>query len=159
MTQSGRDFSVQRYVDGEMTADESLRFERELAVDSELAAAVAELRDLRKCFDGERTAPPPRLRPGFADRVVGAVRRDALPVVDRGASAAELVVFERWSRRIVVAAVLVAGLALLLFAGLLRSADTGQLQASPAEIQRIMEALDREIRDAAIVRGAESKPR
>ena len=142
------DHSVQRFVDGEMAIDERAGFERRLAVEDDLRAAVDELSSLRTCFEAERAAPVPRPSAAFEARVLAEIRRAPLSREGGADSVSEL-----WARRAVVAAVFVFGIGLLVYAGLLKQVDTGRLEASPAEIQREIERLDARILRSAVEPG------
>ena len=152
------DLELQRYVDGEMPSDEQVHFEARLSEDEELVAAVDELRDLRACFASERSADVAGApaSPGLTSRVLAEVRRSSLTPAGR---VEEMHRVDHWSRRAVIAAVFVFGLAMLVFAGLLRKVDTGRLEASPAEIKRVMDRLDAAIQQAAIERREETRNR
>jgi anti-sigma factor RsiW len=136
--------SVARYVDGEMTAAERARFAARLDADPELRRAVLELEDLRRCIAAAATTPVRQPCPGFRARVAAEVAGFGGAAGSREAAELERVMV--FARRVMVAAVLVFGVAILMFAGLLRSTDSGRLEASPAEIQRAIEKLDAAIR-------------
>lgn len=139
-----------RYVDGELGVREASEFEARLAADGELSVLVGELRDDRAWFAPGRDEAAPAPSEGFQARVLRDVRR--LPRGDElsGTEAsAGIVSFEVACRRIMVAAALLIGIGLLVFGGLLHAADSGELEASPAEIQRKMEELDAVILEQA----------
>jgi anti-sigma factor RsiW len=135
--------AVARYVDGEMAHDDRVAFESRLAADPGLASEVEELAGLRRMFAPERVTQGPAPSSGFRARVLAEV---AGHTAERGP---ERETFDVFCRRIVVAAALLFGLGVLVFAGLLRRADTGRLEASPAEIHKEMDRLDALIRARA----------
>jgi anti-sigma factor RsiW len=151
------DRSVQRFVDGEMTIDERSRFEARLADEHDLRAAVDELSSLRACFDAERAAPTPRPSAAFEARVLAEIRRAPLSRDGQPGDALAGPSLQLWGRRVVVAAMFVMGLALLVYAGLLKRVDTGHLKASPAEIQRVVERLDAKIREIGLEPAVEDR--
>lgn len=141
MTRSQQGFEgreVARFVDGEMPAAERAAFEERMREDGGLRAAVAELRRLRRLFEAERSVAPPRPSAGFRERVLAAgLVAPLAPFDDRTVR-----VVETWSRRVLWAAAAIAAIALSVWAGVLRGVDSGRLEASPAEIQRVMQELD-----------------
>lgn len=137
-----------RYVDGELEATDVTAFEERLATEPALVAYVTELRDTVAWFAPGRDEATPTPSEGFHQRVLREVRR--LPRADElaGAQPATNVVgFEAACRRIMVAAALLIGVGLLVFGGLLHKADSGELDASPAEIRQKMDELDALIRE------------
>jgi len=123
------------------------RIEREPA----LAAAFRELEAGRDWFARARSgAPPAGPTPGFADRVLDKVRRLPDPAALAEASAASEARALVFVRRLVVAALLLLGASVLLTAGLWTAADADRLEASPAEIEQLMEQLDEAIESGAV---------
>lgn len=135
--------SAARYVDGQLSAEARVDFEARLLREPALARAVQATRELRAPFAIVRDDAPPRLPPDFAARVVVASRR--LPTAaERGVDTADTGTFAL-ARRLLIAAALILGLGLLMFAGLLRHADSGRLEAAPVQ-QKKLDDLDAKIR-------------
>ncbi|MCA8943509.1 MAG: hypothetical protein KDB80_13175 [Planctomycetes bacterium] len=139
-----------RYVDEELDDREVVKFEARLAAEPKLREFVAELRDDRAWFAAGKAEAPPTPSEGFKARVLRDVHRlpRAEELSDEQAPA-QTMAFEVACRRIMVAAALLIGIGLLVFGGLLHTADSGKLDASPAEIQRKMEELDAVILERA----------
>lgn len=131
--------SVVRYVDREMGRDEAVAFEARLREDAGLRRATEELRGLRSLFGPERAAAGPCPSSDFRARVLAAAAATA-GRVDESAVAAV------WGRRVLYAAAVIVTTTLVLAVGVLRRADSGRLEASPAEVERAMETLDARIR-------------
>lgn len=140
---------VSRYVDGEMTGDDLVSFRQRLAAEPALREIVSEVEDLRSWFRPGAVLPPIPASSGFTATVLAAARR--LPTTeelqaeetDARAYENELVTC---ARRISLAAAVVFGLALLLFATLNVPRDASQLIAKPA-LRLEMDRLDQQIRD------------
>lgn len=123
---------VQRYVDGELAGATLGEFERRLLRESRLRESVAELRAVRRALAAAASAPA-SAPAGFSARVLDEVCR--LPRRDdrrRQADAVdgEIAAMRVMAHRVMVAAVLLCGLALLVWAGLLRRADSGRVDAA-----------------------------
>lgn len=135
--------SAMRFVDDEMSSDECQKFEARLAKEPALAAVVDDYRGLQSAFVAE---PAPQPSAGFFERVQREVAaggpRDGDLMTEGDAVPASLHDFEALCRRLIVAAALLIGLGLLVWGGLIRSADSGKLEASPAEMRQEMERLD-----------------
>ncbi len=133
---------VARFVDGELDAPARREFETRLADEPALRAAVDELTQTSSLFDAGRAEATPQPSEGFQDRVLREIRR--LPTGQELATAGsgDVAHFEAFCRRLMVAAVLLIGLGVLVFAGILRQSDTGKLEASPQEVREEMERLD-----------------
>lgn len=137
-----------RYVDAQLAPEARAEFELRLVREPLLASAVRATQELRAPFSFERQQDPPRLRPDFAARVLEASRRlttaaeRGVIVPDAGATHGGSFSF---ARRLLVAAALILGLGLLMFAGLLRRADSGRLEAAPVQ-QKKLDELDAKIR-------------
>lgn len=144
-----------RFVDGELPAKERAAFEARLAEDAALQAAVDGQADLSAMFV---PGPAPQPSAGFRARVLAAARRlpdseelsasqssgHQAPVVSLATQRAHI---EAFCRRLLVAAALLILFGGLAWAGILRQADSGQLEASRDEIQQEMERLDALIRE------------
>lgn len=144
---------VQRYVDGELQGAALAEFEARLLRDAALRAAVEESRSLRAVL-ASAAAPAAAAPAGFAARVLDEVRR--LPsraelAADGAGDDRDLAHVVAMARRLFVAAVLIGGLALLIWAGLLRRTDSARVEASDRkallELQQRIEN-DRRLREA-----------
>jgi hypothetical protein len=124
---------LDRFLDGALSAAEAAGLRRRLDGEPLLAAALQERMRLRRGFAAGREAVfvPPA---GFAARVVAAAR--LLPP-DR--AAADVVAL---CRRVLLAAAVVLGAALLWRSGLFASPGDGTLQAAPDEVDRVIDLLD-----------------
>ena len=135
-----------RYVDDEFDAVQRDQFEQRMAAEPALRAHVEELQGMRGMF---RAEPAPAVQPslGFQARVLDEIRRlptgEQLASVDRAGG----IEFESYCRKFLVAAALIIGIGVLVFAGLLRQADSGELEATPEAIRAEMEQLDSRITD------------
>ena len=157
---------VMRFLDGEMHDVERTRFEQRLQGEPELAEALATARGGRDWFAAGRDEPiaPPE---GLAASVMAQVRAEPAPdrsqpdapvtaasttgSVDAGApSDGEA----RFVRQLLLAAVLLIGLAAGLFLGMKVQEDAERLEASPDRIRQEMERLDERIRDGALDPGS-----
>jgi anti-sigma-K factor RskA len=116
---------VQRYVDGELDGGARDELERRMLRDAALRALLA-----------SAAAPVAGAPAGFAARVLGEVRRLpsraelVAPGGEPGITERELARTVAFARRLFVAAVLIGGLALLIWAGLLRRADSARVEAA-----------------------------
>ena len=140
-----------RYVDGELSAELRSAFEARLPRDHALAQAVSETRELRLLFAPSRDPVPPVLSPGFRTRLLQEVRslpsRDDLlaELGEEGELEQAQGASSETARRLLLAAALIFGLALLMFSGLLRGADTARLEATP-DLLRRLDKLDVQIK-------------
>ncbi len=142
---------AQRYADGQMPPAEAADFAARLETEPALREAVAATRQVSALFAATANPAPPALRPDFAARVLAGVRH--LPTrAELFAEVPELGELDReqrevagLARRLLVAAALIFALGLLMFAGLSRRSDSGRLEASPVDRQKI-DQLDAKIR-------------
>jgi anti-sigma factor RsiW len=145
------DRQVSRYVDGEMGRDEAAAFEARLRDARDLREQVDAARGLRELFEPERRAarsasmrphvPSARLR----ERVFAeTVRGPALVREDEAVEVARI-----WGQRVLFAAAALVLVALAGAAWTLGSVGTGQLEASPAELQRTLDEIDARVRAGA----------
>ena len=139
-----RERSIARFVDGEMARDELVAFEARLRDDAPLRDDVAEARKLRALFAPERGAAPmvrdPRASTAFRARVLAAAAT--------AAEAPRRNDVEHLARQVIAVAAAVLVAVVIAAFGLLNRADSGRLEASPAEMQRTLEKLDAKIRGA-----------
>lgn len=140
---------VSRYVDGEMTGDDLVSFRRRLAAEPALREIVSEVEELRGWFRRGSVLPPIPASPGFTASVLAAARRlptrEELQAEETNARTYENELVT-CARRISLAAAVVFGLSLLMFATLNVPQDASQLMANP-ELQLEMDRLDQQIRD------------
>lgn len=125
---------LDRYLDDALPAEALGECRRRLEQEPQLRAALQARQHLRRGFQVARSqtfAVPT----GFAASVVTAARR--LPV-DRSEDLDLVTV----CRRLLVAAAAILVVALLWSSGLFRAADSGDLQAAPDEVQRLIQELD-----------------
>ncbi|MEY2982455.1 MAG: hypothetical protein ACO4CT_01310 [Planctomycetota bacterium] len=145
------DRQVSRYVDGEMGRDEAAAFEARLRDARDLREQVDAARGFRELFEPERRAarsasmrphvPSARLR----ERVFAeTVRGPALVREDEAVEVARI-----WGQRVLFAAAALVLVALAGAAWTLGSVGTGQLEASPAELQRTLDEIDARVRAGA----------
>jgi anti-sigma factor RsiW len=133
-----------RFVDGELDAAEAARVEASLVRDPALGAEVERLRALRAALATDRDPGMPAPSAGFADRVLGEVRR--LPRGERGPAgeAAEIDWLVPWARRIVAAAALVVLSAFALWAASVRvEQGSDEVQAAPDDVRATAEFIER----------------
>ncbi len=149
MTPSRDDLWIQRYVDGELSADDAADFSARLLREPELRARADAQQQLRSGFVGEEAAAPPA---GFTANVLAEVRRlpDRAELESMDVSAAAV----RVCVRVLLAAGLLLGLGLAWNAGLLDGGRSDQLQAAPATIEKELERLDQ-----LILESMEAPPR
>ena len=141
---------LHRLADGE-TADlvpgQLAAFERRIAAEPVLGEALEQLRSLRAMFAPGRSAPGPAVPNGFAAGVLVAVRQQALVSAAGtrmpGTEGADRTVSV--CRRLLLLAAAIAAVAVLLHTWVLTSREPKHLQAAPAEMQRTMDKLDRQI--------------
>lgn len=143
---------VQRYVDGELAGATLIEFERRLRRETRLSESVAELRAVRQALAAAATtdvsAPA-----GFSARVLGAMCRLPSPGAPGSEADHQVAAMKVMARRIMVAAVLLCSLALLVWAGLLRRADSGRVDASDRKaLSDLQQRIERE-REAERPRG------
>ncbi len=131
---------LDRYLDGELADEARAACKERLAREPLLQRALGERMRLRAAFQ-----PAPATfaaRPGFADRIASAARRQPSP----DASAPQVV---RLCKRLLLCAAAVVAAALLWQSGLLSAAGPGSLQAAPDAAQKIIDDLDARIRERA----------
>ena len=129
-----------RYLDGEMAASQRADFESRLAQDPALRVAEAEAREQsRGIRDSDPGAFGGQVPVGFAASVVQSVRQmpSREDLVARTVEEDGVFVAIGYARRLLTAAVVVCGLALLFGLKVLVVADTGSLQASQQELQEL----------------------
>ena len=137
---------LNRFVDGEMEGEELLNFERRLGQDANLQTAEAEI---RKQIQSIRASDPwssgSTAPAGFATTVVDSVRRmpSREDLIAQSAQEDAATVALGYARRLLVAAALICGVALLFSLKTLVATDTGSLQASDQELQ----ALDKKVKE------------
>lgn len=137
---------VARFVDGELAADEARAFEQRLQQEPELVHEVEALGARRGLFEQGPIAVP---GPQFRGRVLEAVAEAGRRQLTEQAPEADLL--HRWAPRIVAAAALVLAFCGALAAGLFDQAESGDLSASPDELQTRMEQIDQRIESQDIV--------
>lgn len=145
------DRQVSRYVDGEMGRDEAAAFEARLRDARDLREQVDAARGFRELFEPERrTARSASMRPHvpsarLRERVFAeTVRGPALVREDEAVEVARI-----WGQRVLFAAAALVLVALAGAAWTLGSVGTGQLEASPAELQRTLDEIDARVRAGA----------
>jgi anti-sigma factor RsiW len=128
---------IGRFVDGELGGVEHAAFARRVAADADLRAAIDDLRKHRRLVRSadDAVGPMAGVPVGFAARVLDSVRRmpsreELVRLSDEGDWIAEVVGF---ARRLVVAAAVILGVALLLGLLALGAPDTENLSASATE--------------------------
>jgi hypothetical protein len=145
------DRQVSRYVDGEMGRDEVAAFEARLRDAAGLREQVEATRGLRGLFEPERRgARAESLRPyepssRLRSRVFSETVRGPAPVREDEA----VVVARTWGQRVLYAAAALVLTALAGAAWSLGTVGTGELEASPAELQQTLDELDARIRAGA----------
>lgn len=144
-----------RYVDGQLDTPQRAAFEARLLREPDLRAAVQETRALRLVIAHAAADEPPVVPPTFRTRVLQEIRR--VPsreelLEDVAEATAEPGAAFATARRLLAAAALIFGLALLMFSGLLRSADHARLEATPGVLKQLDE-LDAKIKAAIQERG------
>jgi anti-sigma factor RsiW len=132
---------VQRFLDGELSADAAAALRARIAAEPELAAAVAAARALRVPFAVAKAASGAPA--GFAGRVVAAVRQLPSRAQLEGAETAAVVL--RMCRRVLVAAAVLFAVGLAMRSGWLEVGLGAPLQAAPDEVESELERLDRVI--------------
>jgi anti-sigma factor RsiW len=124
------------FLDRELPPHELRAFEQRLEREPELARALEELRSLRRLF---RT-PAPEVPVGLTDRVLAAVRSAPFAAGPFPSGVGrELQDVARCSRRILLAAALLVAGALALLASSWSGRDPARLEASPDELQSLIE--------------------
>lgn len=158
---SARETELQRYVDHELNDPERTAFEAKLLRDPALRDEVDGLRALRKVFraSAEETAPQPSA--GFRARVLAraatAAELESVTTAAGSDTDSLLNPLLVWAKRSLIAAAVIAGLSLLVLSGALRSADSGRLEASEADVQKAMAELDAQMRAASPSPAAEGR--
>lgn len=125
---------LDRFLDDALSAEALSACRRRLEQEPQLRAALQQRQSLRQGFRaarGQTFAAPA----SFAGNVVAAARR--LPV-DRSEDPDLMVL----CRRLLVAAAAILVVAALWSSGLFRSGGSGDLQAAPDEVQRLIQELD-----------------
>lgn len=138
----------QRYVDGALANSERAAFELRLRAEPALAALVADLRALRSTFAPMARESAPVASPGFRARVMAlaAVAPESTDLAPAAADVADSLGLFRVLRRCLVAAAILSAISLVFLSGVLHRADSGRLEASEAEVQKAMDALDARIK-------------
>jgi hypothetical protein len=141
--------SIQRFLDGELPADEAAVFAQRLDVEPQLQARRQQLQGLRAGFAADRRAIEHKVGStapaGFTASVLVSVRQ--LPADGKWRrDILDERVLQRWCRRLLIAAAILATMALAWHSGLFTNREVA-LQASPAEMEREMDRLDRMIRE------------
>lgn len=141
----------QRYVDGALQNHERAAFELRLRAEPALAALVADLRALRSTFAPMARESAPVASPGFRARVMAlaAVAPESADDSPAAGDVADSLSLFRVLRRCLVAAAILSAISLVFLSGVLRRADSGRLEASEAEVQKAMDALDARIKARA----------
>ena len=147
----------QRYVDGALSTAERTAFDLRLRAEPGLAALVADLRALRSTFVPMARESAPVASAGFRARVmalaaVAPESADDSPSVATSPSAGDVADSHglfRLLRRCLVAAAILSAISLVFLSGVLRRADSGRLEASEAQVQKAMDALDARIKARA----------
>jgi len=134
---------LQRYLDGELPADDAGEFGKRLMAEPAMRERLRDAEALRAGFRAAKAGSRDAIQApaGFTAKVVAATRslpsRQQLEQVDLLQHAVRL------CRRVLLAAALVAGAGLLWHVGLFDGGRDDTLQAAPDEIQHEMERLDR----------------
>jgi anti-sigma factor RsiW len=133
---------LQRYLDGELPADDG-DFGKRLMADPAMRERLAEAQALRAGFRAAKAPSRDAISApaGFTAKVVAAAR--SLPSRQQLEQADVLQTAVRLCRRVLLAAALVAGAGLLWHVGLFDRGLDDTLQAAPDEIQQEMDRLDR----------------
>lgn len=145
------DRQVSRYVDGEMGRDEAAAFEARLRDRPDVRERIDAMRSMRGLFEPERRAARAEsLRPyepsvGLRAKVLARTVRGPAPLREDEA----LIVARQAGQRVLYAAAAVVLAVLAGAAWTLGNATTGELDASPAELQRTIDELDARIRAGA----------
>jgi anti-sigma factor RsiW len=130
---------LQRHLDGELDPAAAAAFHARLAAEPALARALDDARALRTGFLAGREfamRPPASFTAAVLAAARGLPGREQLQRMDLAASGIRI------CRRLLVAAAVVAGIGLLWQAGLVRLGTPAVLQASPGEMQRVIDELD-----------------
>jgi anti-sigma factor RsiW len=145
------ELALQRYLDGQLATAAAAAFAARLAAEPALAHRLDEAKALRAMF-GRAAAAVVRPRAGFAAGVLAAVRR--LPSRDLLLQAEQAEVALRVCRRLLLAAMLLAGIGLAWGSGLVGDERADTLQAAPtAEAQQELDRLDAILRSGAVDAG------
>ncbi len=132
---------IDRFLDGELDGELLARCRDRLAADPGLRAVLQEREQLRRGFREGRSAAA-RAPAGFGAQVIAAARR--LPSIDRSETDATVV---RFCQRLLIAAAAIVVMAVIWQSGVLQGGGDGRLQASPDEVQGIIDGLDQGIRE------------
>ena len=138
--------AAMRFVDGEMSPAEAREFESRVAGDPDLADVLREAQELRDLFAAGRSESAPKPDTEFKSRVIREITRLPSYTDWKHAERRQLAI---WGQAIAAAAIILFALGTMVYTGLLGPADSGRLEASPAEIQNQMRLLDEEIRRRA----------
>ncbi len=145
---------LQRYLDDRLSPAERTAFAARLAAEPALQEAAASAKSLGTMFATAR-ADVRTPSAGFTANVLAAARRlparDELKQADLAAAAVGM------CRRLLLAAVLLAGLGLVWHSGLVHDQGPAELQAAPDDVQREIERLDRLIESGAVPPRSEKK--
>ena len=146
--------AVARCLDDEMTPAEAREFESRVAGDPDLAEMLRQAQEMRALFAVGRTEASLVPDAEFKSRVIRAVSSQdhRLPSYEdwqqeweREAQMSERRRLAVWGQAIAAAALILLALGVMVYTGLLGSADSGRLEASPAEIRNQMRLLDEAI--------------
>ncbi|MHC5063826.1 MAG: anti-sigma factor [Planctomycetota bacterium] len=140
---TGEEIEIARFIDAEMSEAEKNGFEQRLAADASLAEAVRQARELRSLFKPGREDAGLEPTPEFKSRVMRDVAK--LPSY-RDWQDGVLLDLGIWGKRIVAAAIIIIGLSLMVYSGLIGPADSGRLEASTGEIEERIRELDASIK-------------
>lgn len=142
--------AIGRYVDGEMPPAEAEEFASRVAADPKVAEMLRQAQELRDLFAAGRDQPVLRPDSEFKARVIREVTR--LPSYadwqHDWQERSQLVARRQiaiWGQAIAAAALVLLALGVMVYHGLLGPADSGRLEASPADISREMLRLDEAI--------------
>ncbi|MCB9879121.1 MAG: hypothetical protein H6835_16115 [Planctomycetes bacterium] len=144
MNPSAEDRLLQRYLDRELSADESAAFAGRLLTDATLRDRVQQAEALRAPLLAAAAAPTPRASMAFTQKVMAEVRRqpsrEQLMRFDLSASTL------RVCRRILLAAAVLCAIGAAALTGLFDRPGADTLQAAPGEVQQEIDRLDAAIR-------------
>jgi anti-sigma factor RsiW len=148
------ELQLQRYLDDRLNPAERAAFAARLLADPALQAAETAARSLRTAFAAARTEVRTPSS-AFTANVLAAARRlparHELQQADLAAGAVAT------CRKLLLAALLLAGLGLLWHSGLAHDQEPADLQAAPGDVQREIERLDRLLESGAVPPRSEKK--
>ena len=147
---------LQRYLDQEMSIEDTVAFRRRLVAEPALREAAAEHAAIAEGFAAARQDVR-RAPAGFAAAVLAEVRQ--LPARVQLEAAESTAVVLRICRRVLIAAAILCALGLALRSGLFDAGLGEQLHAAPDEVQAEMQRLDelaRGLEPPAVSRPTES---